>query len=344
MTTKPRQRKPNGKSICNKAESMVADRILELLDKGELPPWSRPWRVSLNGVPRNAISQRPYRGINVWLTLLSQEVCGYDDHRWLTYRQAQKAGGNVKKGEKATQIVFWKMIVKEDPESGEERTFPLSAAYNVFNVDQTEGCTLPELPVLPEPPDPIEQAEAIIAGMPNPPRFETYESGNLPPRYVPAEDLVKVPDARRFDQMEHYYNTIYHELTHATGHPDRLNRFDVGAERDLHAYGLEELVAGMGSAMLADMAGIGHATIEADASYVKTWADTIRANRGIIIAAAQKSQKAVDYIVGAETRQAAPEHRPGSPQTPDFPDVTPLPGFTGLQQVSNAEKGVSSRV
>ena len=94
-----------------------------------------------------------------------------------------------------------------------------------------------------------------------------------------------------------YYNTVFHELIHATGHRKRLNRFDNQANAgDLHQYGVEELVAGMGSAMLNDLAGIGHATLQRDASYVKSWADTIRAQRSIIVTAAQRAQKAVDYI------------------------------------------------
>lgn len=156
------------------AANAVADRILGMLDQGELPPWERDWKFSVGSEPCNAISGRPYRGINVWLTRISQEISGFDDHRWLTFKQARKAGGHVRKGEKSTQIVFWKTVQKDDEETGRTDRFPIALAYRVFNVEQTEHCDLPELPDSindAQPPDPIAQAEAIIAAMPNPPVF-----------------------------------------------------------------------------------------------------------------------------------------------------------------------------
>lgn len=111
-----------------------------------------------------------------------------------------------------------------------------------------------------------------------------------------------MPDVRRYERQELYYNTVYHELVHSTGHPKRLARFDEKANSgNLHAYGIEELVAGMGSAMLADLAGIGHIAVPKDASYVKAWAETIRANRGMILTAAQRAQKAVDFITDSNS-------------------------------------------
>ena len=111
---------------------------------------------------------------------------------------------------------------------------------------------------------------------------------------------MRVPDSRRYEGQALYYNTVYHELVHATGHPKRLNRFDKNANADnLHEYGVEELVAGMGSAMLSDLAGIGRQAIVRDASYIRHWAEAIRANRGIILMAAQRAQKAVDLITGS---------------------------------------------
>ena len=157
----------------SKASAAVADRILELLDQGELPPWERSWSVANTTRSCNAVSGRPYRGINVWLTGMSQEAHGYDDHRWLTFNQARKSGGSVRKGEKSTRIIFWKMLESEDEETGKTIRRPMAATYNVFNVLQTENCDIPELEPeeLAQPPDPIAQAEAIIAAMPKPPIF-----------------------------------------------------------------------------------------------------------------------------------------------------------------------------
>ena len=107
-----RSRKPaaaaSGNTSRQRVEEEIADRIIELLDKGELPPWEKGWRNSQSGDPVNTLTMKPYRGINRWLTLITQQSMGYDDPRWLTYRQADGLGGHVRKGEKSTTVIFWK--------------------------------------------------------------------------------------------------------------------------------------------------------------------------------------------------------------------------------------------
>ena len=245
--------KTNSKTNPKAAENMIADRILELLDQGQLPPWSKAWSAGQHGKPCNAITMRPYRGINIWLTLITQQLQGYDDPRWLTFKQANQTGGAVCKGETGTKIVFWKSVTKQKEDNPDRTvTFPVARLYTVFNVEQTKDCDLPPLPDLPPPPDPIAQAEAIIAAMPNPPLIQTYRHRNHAPCYIPPQDTVQVPHPSRYENRERYYDTVYHELVHSTGHPGRLHRFEADQAKDLHDYGVEELVAGMGSAMLAD--------------------------------------------------------------------------------------------
>ena len=288
---------PNRKRV----EEEIADRILELLDKDQLPPWSKGWKDSNAGLPCNAISNKPYRGINHWLTLLTQFANGYDDPRWLTFKQAQQLGGHVRKGQKSTSIVFWKKIVRENPQDPEKvDSFPFMRFYAVFNVAQTEDCDLKPLePASAAIHDPVEEAERIIAAMTDPPELRTYDLANHPPCYEPATDIVRVPHMDRYDNIDDYYTTVFHELTHATGHSKRLNRFENSANRDsLHEYGIEELVAGMGSAMLTAIAGLDHAIIDNQASYIQHWRKTIRADKGIVVRAATRAQRAVDLIVG----------------------------------------------
>ena len=107
-----------GKTSRQRVEDAVADRIIELLDQGQLPPWEKDWRDSTNGTPLNAVSMKPYRGVNRWMTLLTHMVMGYQDPRWLTYRQAEALGGHVRKGERSTEIVFWKRVPVRDREDG----------------------------------------------------------------------------------------------------------------------------------------------------------------------------------------------------------------------------------
>ncbi len=296
----------------NQAETAVADRIIEMLDRGELPPWSRPWRLSARSEARNALTRHAYRGINRWMTAITQEIFGYDDNRWLTARQAQKAGGSILQDQQHTPIIFWKFITPKKNKSSEadqadagqetnsrRKGYPVARLYRLYNVAQTTGCDLPEPDPDPEPAepiDPIAAAEAIIAAMPNPPRISFYSNSNQAPHYLPVTDHIRVPDRDRFHTAELFYNTMFHEMTHATGHQSRLNRLKVGDRTDLHSYGTEELVAGMGAAMLADHAGLSHATIETDASYIKHWRDTINADKRIVAIAGQRAEKAYAYI------------------------------------------------
>ena len=339
VLTKPEpgaKRRPRDPDAPNPAEA-VANRIIELLDQGQMPPWQQGWNVNSSGYPQNAVSKKPYRGINFWMTLITQMAAGYKDPRWLTFRQAKVLGGHVRKGEKSTHIVFWK-ILQRDPDTelqpGEIQTFtqgeagaapkaksfPMARLYNVFNVEQVEGCEFPALDQALVISDPIEAAEAIIAAMPNPPGFDTYEARNQAPHYIPSKDVVRVPDRGRYNKPELYYNSVFHELTHATGHSSRLARPGIINEtgKASHDYGVEELVAGMGAAMLGDRAGIGHETLEFDAAYVKHWRDVIAADKSIVLKAAQQAQKAVDYICPPE----APENdqpeadAPGNDETP----------------------------
>ena len=298
----------------NNIEEDIADRIIALLDKGELPPWEKNWRNSIHGDPRNAVTTKPYRGVNIWLTTLTQFLQGYEDPRWLTFRQAQTAGGHVKKGEKSTHIVFWKPIEKLNQDNPEETVkFTLLRYYSVFNLEQTEDCRVTPLNELKEQTvnhDPIEAAESVYRDMPNPPRVTTYQVSNHPPCYIPSMDLIRVPEKSRYEQIQKWYNTLFHELTHSTGHPKRLNRLDTERTQDnIHAYGKEELVAGMGAAMLAGHAGLDTQLLEYDASYIAHWKKTIQGDKSIVLRAASLAQKAVDYITAgnAEPQHPAPD-------------------------------------
>ena len=290
---------------------------------------------------------KPYRGINRWLTLITQQSMGYDDPRWLTYRQAEALGGHVRKGEKSTTVIFWKRVPFRQREDGDEtqnqapannggppdesqiRLYPILRSYRVFNLEQTQDCKVKPLPPAETTGhDPIEQAEAIIAGMPNPPQMEFYENANYVPHYQPATDVIRVPKMSRYLNLEDYYNTVFHELTHATGHSKRLDRFSQDANAgDLHAYGREELTAAMGSAMLAAHAGIAAELVERDASYIRHWRDTINADKPMIIRSATLAQKAVDLILGEKPPeflpnkpQPQPEDGPEEPQAEDGPE------------------------
>ena len=210
--------------------SVITERIVEKLNAGVVP-WHKPWRSI--GAPRNLVSKKPYNGVNVWL--LSAQ--GYVSPYWATIRQINELGGSVRKGEKATPVVFWRVYVngvelktgEPEPESHEtvcqgNRRFVLRY-YSVFNSDQ---CELPnaiaEKLATPEQLqlDPIEACEKILVAMPNPP--EIVHAGDKA-YYAPTTDRVTMPPRELFESAEEYWSTLWHECGgHATGHPKRLNR------------------------------------------------------------------------------------------------------------------------
>jgi antirestriction protein ArdC len=136
----------------------ITERIVAMLEKGTVP-WRKPWKVQ-TGLPRNLISKKPYRGINAFLL----HAMHYESPYWLTFRQALELGGNVRKGEKACPVVFWKQLEVEDRESGEKEKVPLARFYYVFNVAQCDGLKNLPAPEVSTVITPSDRPEQIIAG------------------------------------------------------------------------------------------------------------------------------------------------------------------------------------
>jgi antirestriction protein ArdC len=272
---------------------IITAQILAELQKGEVP-WRKPWH-SLP--PVNLISKKPYRGINVFLL----GFAGYGSQFWLTFNQAKQLGGNIRKGQHGTKIIFWKCKTRETESADgeiEERKFAFLRYFTVFNLEQTEGLkALLELP----PAFPIESAESIVSGMPNPPAFEQDSRAS----YIPSLDVVTMPSRTAFTSQEEFYSTLFHELTHATGHAKRLERegFDVPQQFGSESYSKEELIAEMGAAMLCGLAGIEQTTLANSAAYLKTWIARLKADSKLVISAASAAQKAADYIREAVSAQ-----------------------------------------
>lgn len=274
----------------------VTDRIIAALEEGTVP-WRRPWVASADS-HRNPVSGTEYRGVNPFLLELTAWERGYSDPRWLTFKQAKTAGGCVRKGEKSTQVIFWKMLRGKDKDTGEERTIPMLRHYRVFNVAQVDGLELEQAETIATF-DPIERADQIIAAMPNAP---TIGHGGNRAFYHPALDAVQLPAREQFESPEAYYSTAFHELTHSTGHESRLNRDEV-AGRGRHGFGSEpyageELVAELGAAMVGARANIAPRT-DQSAAYIAGWLRALRDDRKLLVSAAGRAQRAADYILGA---------------------------------------------
>jgi antirestriction protein ArdC len=276
---------------------IITERILEKLEQGTIP-WQRPW--SAGGCPQNLVSGKEYRGVNVWL-LGSQD---FSSPYWLTFKQAESLGGTVRKGEKGTPCIFWKFLARdtENTVTGETETkqIPLIRFYNVFNVQQCDGISHKRLEAQAEEPapfNPIEAAEAIVTSYPDAPSISQDGRGSA--YYRPATDSIHMPERETFNSEAHFYATLFHEMTHSTGHESRLARPGVSnpIRYGSHQYSQEELVAEMGSSFLLAEAGIDSDSLtDNSAAYVASWLKALKNDPKLVVLAAAQAQKAVDHI------------------------------------------------
>ena len=190
----------------------VTNQIVAMLEKGVVP-WRSPiLGQGKAGHPKNLESSKQYRGVNVFLLAFTAWVQGYGSSYWLTFNQAKQRGGTVKKGEKASMVVFWKEYEVADRDTGDPKKVPVLRYYNVFNVEQTEGIEVPDAPKFtPTEFIRIESAEAIVEAYEDGPAIE---HGGRQACYRPLMDTVRMPEATRFASAEEYYSTLFHELGH----------------------------------------------------------------------------------------------------------------------------------
>lgn len=280
---------------------IINNRISDMLQQGTIP-WRKPWNAQSN-YPKNLISKKKYRGVNVFM-LACQE---YDSPYWLSFKQVQDKGGHIRKGEKATPVVFWKWINRTESDNTtvtSNNKIPLLRYYNVFNINQAEGLAPPEPEETHNHFDPIETAEQIITAMPLAP--EIRHGGNRA-YYSPSLDYVQLPQQHTFNTIEEYYSTTFHELAHATGHNNRLARKSIlePSYFGSHEYSKEELVAEIGAAFLCGHSGIENITLTNSAAYIQGWLKALKNDRTLLIHAAAAAQKAADYIL--DLKEEAPE-------------------------------------
>jgi antirestriction protein ArdC len=278
----------------NDVRDAIAQHFIEALNAGTIP-WRKPWNAG-TGRPRNAVTQRPYRGVNAFYLGMLQSVHSYPTGEWLTLNQTLKAGGRVIYSEfkKSTAVVFWQFVKKEKTVNGKKvtETFPLCRSFRVYNRAQCEGLP-PSKALAPAEHTPIETAQHIMDGMPNRPKVQVIESEGA--FYTPAFDSVTLPLLSQFVNAESFYATAFHELAHSTGHKSRLGR---ELSMMLEPYSKEELIAEMTSSFLSAEAGILDKVQDNATAYVQLWAERLGKEPRVIIEAAGLAQKAADYILG----------------------------------------------
>lgn len=279
----------------------ITNRIIADLEKG-VRPWMKPWSTE-NAAGRISLPLRsngvPYRGINI-LMLWSEAIeRGYSSPHWMTFKQARELGGHVRKGERASQVVYASTLTKSetDQNTGEEseRNIPFLKSYAVFNAEQVEG--LPERfthvsgETL-EPAQRIERVEAFIHAT-----GADVRHGGGSAYFSVSSDHVQMPLFETFADPESYYATVAHELTHWTRHKTRLNR-EFGRKRwGDEGYAAEELVAELGSAFLCADLELTPEVREDHAAYIANWLTVLKNDKRAIFSAASYAQRAAEYLL-----------------------------------------------
>jgi antirestriction protein ArdC len=276
----------------------VTDRVLAEIDKG-CAPWRQPWTGSRPGLglPKR-VTGEAYRGINVLMLWVEAACRGYLSPTWITYRQAQELGGQVRKGERSAIVIKFGSIERadEDALTGEAESVKraYAKAYSVFNVDQIDGLD----PQWYTPPEPARDLGTTVPQ----PLLAWFAAMGVPIThseeptacYVPAEDRIHMPPIGTFESPEAYVSTLAHEMAHATKHETRLNRSHEARSRE-ERYAREEVVAELAALMAVTRLGIAP-RFEQSAAYLEHWAKVMREDSRAIVRAASMAQAAADWM------------------------------------------------
>jgi len=275
----------------------VTDNIISKLETAG--SWQKLWNIA----PPMNLNGRLYQGVN-WLLLSSDD---FSIPVYGTFNQIRQNGGQVKRGEKATLIVFWSFVTDIDPSTGKtEKKFFLKY-YSVFNVSQAEFDTIGQdrikqlasvndNPVFPA-------AESIISSLEDPPVIIHDRSDRA--TYNRIHDRILIPEIQWFQSSDDYYHTLFHEMIHSTAHQKRLDRFAMYKdfnEDQMHSYSKEELVAELGASFLSAYCGL-NPGINNSAAYIRGWSGVLKENTSWIMWAANRAQEAVNFILQKETKE-----------------------------------------
>ncbi|UDQ99334.1 zincin-like metallopeptidase domain-containing protein [Lentisphaerota bacterium WC36G] len=242
---------------------LITNQIIEKLE-ARVIPWQMPW----NGC-RNGVTGKEYRGLNA-LLLANKK---YSSPNYYTFNQISKLGGKIRKGEKSHLVTYWKFfklvagaknMTAEELDDAEGKVVPMIKYYRVFNYEQCENMPA-EKEIKKTDLTPIEAAEEIISNYSDCPAIQ---HGKNRAYYNYNDDFVNLPTQGNFKSIEEYYSTLFHELTHSTGHKKRLNRVENRNFDSVKERAFEELIAELGASFLCGMAGIEMEVLDNSASYI----------------------------------------------------------------------------
>ncbi len=274
---------------------IITDKIIAIMEAGTTKSGPRWTRSAGSGLPRNAKSGEAFHGINVLLLWAEAAELNYSSNQWLTYKQAETMGAQVRKGEKSVLCVYYSKIQEkgEEQDDDERSSYMMCKPFWLFNVAQIDG--LPAGLTTPTAQTneftAIEEAERILTES-----GAEIRHGFDAAFYSPSKDQICLPNPERFTSPQSYYATALHELTHWAGHESRLAR-DFGKRFGDDAYAFEELVAELGAAFVMGSLGMVDGTIAGHADYVATWIKVLKNDKRAIFSAASQAAKAADFIL-----------------------------------------------
>lgn len=274
----------------------ITDRIIDKLEQGEIP-WQKPWVGGAQSGAFNRISKKPY-------SLLNQLLLQHDGE-YATYKQWESLGGQVRKGEHAEIVVFWKPTqVTETDEDGHTltKTVPILRYFSVFHISQVDGVAPLASKEKTFDHQPIDKAEMIKCKYMSREHLRIIETSSDRAFYSPSQDYIQIPGKEQYEDINEFYSTLFHEMVHSTGHATRLNRFEKQSKAAAFGsaeYSKEELIAEIGAAALVNMVGIETTnTFNNSVAYVQSWLKVLRNDNKFIVSASSRAEKAVKYILG----------------------------------------------
>ena len=281
----------------------ITDKIVSVLERTQPGGWQSPFAgLAAQGLPRNPVTDHRYQGINIPSLWVDQQKKGFTANEWATFKQWRDKGASVRKGEKASPIIFYKTLTKEDESpNGEtqEIAIPMMRFYAVFNANQVEGyegkTSAPANNV--DLVERIKTADEFCKAT-----GANIHHGGAGAYYDPNRDLINIPKTINFRETdnasatENYYATLLHELTHWSGASHRLNRAFAGSESEKQKYAFEELVAELGAAFLCSALQITQAPREDHAHYLKNWLQALKNDKKYIFKASAQAAKAAEYL------------------------------------------------
>lgn len=295
----------------------VTNKIVSALNQGVIP-WIKPWTTTGSSAdspfPINAITRRPYAGINIPLLWAEARLRGFRQDRWLTFNQARKAGGHIRRGEQSTLAVLYKPMSKEAHDEDDQVVrdeqgnikmvqFALLRTHCLFNIEQTE-----DLPAEAQKHDECDDQAAFIDHAPAE-QLLVASGARIEHRYgdhafyQPVRDLIQLPTKGQFEDVGSYYATALHELTHWSGHLSRLNRDGITGGHTFGSaeYAFEELVAEMGAAFLCALTGTqGELRHE---EYLASWLKILKEDKRAIFRASGQAREASEYLLALQSDQ-----------------------------------------